>query len=723
VDWARDAPPETVIGPLTQLLADHPLAEPVATQLIRALTDTGRRAEALACFAGFRARLADELGVEPGATLRELHQTILGQSVPEQLPPSLPGFVGRAAELSRLDEAAAVTPVIVIAGPAGVGKSSLTVQFARRLGDRYPDGRLAIDLRGFDPTGVPVEPAAALQRFLLALGVEALGVPVDVDAQMTLYRSRMAGRQMVVVLDNARDAEQVRPLLPGAPGSLVVITSRNQLTGLRASAGAHLLALGLLSTVEAEELLAARLGVRRVGAEPEAVSEIVELCGRLPLALAIAAARAAERPRLPLASVAAELRAARLESLSTGDPATDIRSVFSWSVRRLSPPAARLFRLLGPPPCPDISSEAAAALAGGPVRRALTELCAANLLTEHAPDRFAFHDLIHVYASELGRRGRRTPIARLLDHFLHRAHAAERTIDPGRDPILPDEPAFADAGEASRWLDAEHRCILATVEYAAAHGWDRHAWQLAHVVAPHLYRRGLWRDQVAVGRIAVAAAGRTGDPTARVLAAVDLARAHLQLDETAAAEPLLRWALELAGGVRQAETHHVLSWVLDLQHRDAEAFDHAGWALALYRDAGHRSGQARTLNTIGWFHGQRGRHREALSYCESALDLLLELGHRESQAATWHSLGRAHHRLGDHQQALSCYGNALAVFRELPNRYFEGSTLADIGDAHDGLGDGQAARSTWWSALAILEEIRHPQADGVRVKLGGKVSS
>jgi DNA-binding SARP family transcriptional activator len=431
-----------VIAELQRLAAAHPLREHLHGLLMLALYRCSRQSDALAAYQRARKVLADELGADPGTELQELHQQILTadptlvlpqpelsmvpvprlppaavaasrSGVPRQLPGSAAHFTGRKGELAALseilDQAGDRPPGTVvigaIGGMAGVGKTALAVHWAHQVAGRFPDGQLYVNLRGFDRSGTPAASAEAIRGFLDALGVPPDRIPADPDVQAGLFRGLLAGRKILIVLDNARDEQQVRPLLPGSPGCLVIVTSRRQLLGLAAAEGARLLTLGPLSPAEARLMLTARLDTARADNHPGAVTEVADLCARLPLALAIAAARAAARPSLPLGALATELRDAgnRLDVLDTGDPAVGIRAVFSWSSQQLSPPAARLFRLLGLHSGPDITARAAASLAGldlAGARRLTRELARAHLITEHTPGRYCLHDLLRTYATD-----------------------------------------------------------------------------------------------------------------------------------------------------------------------------------------------------------------------------------------------------------------------------------------------------------------------------------
>ncbi|MGV9212690.1 ATP-binding protein [Micromonospora sp. RB23] len=669
--------------------------------------------------------------------------------VPRQLPPALPGFVGRAAQLAQLDAACAgpdasdddgMAParVVTLSGTAGVGKTTLAVHWAHRVADRFPDGQLYVDLRGFDSTGTVVTAVEAIRGFLEALEVPPERIPTHLSAQVGLYRSLLAGRRMLVLLDNARDAEQVRPLLAGSPTCLVLVTSRNRLAGLIAAEGARPLGVELLSAAEAWQLLARRLGADRLALEPRAVDEIIERCARLPLALAVLAARGAANPAFPLASLAAELRRAPrpLESFDAGDAGTDVQAVFSWSYQSLTPPAARLFRLFGCHPGPDIGVAAAASLAGLPrdqAPRLLAELAHAHLVTEHAPGRFGAHDLLRAYAAQQAERfepepARRAAIRRGLDHYLHTAHAAALLLQPGRDPVTlaPAPPDVApeeitDHGQALAWFTTEYPVLLAAVAHAKHIGFDGHAWQLAWTLVDFLQRRGRWPDLADAQRTALAGARRAGDRLGQANAHRDLARVLSRLGRIDEAATNYRQALAIFGALGdhtgQARTHRAFGAMLDGLGRHAEALEHGQRALALYRDAGHLAGEASARNAVGWAHAQLGQYAPALTHCGQALTLLRRTGDRHGEANTWDSLGFIHARLGEHAEAIRCYGRALRLYRRISDRYDEADTLSRLGESRQAAGDTVGAARTWRRALRILDDLGHPDAERVRALL------
>ncbi|MEO3808728.1 BTAD domain-containing putative transcriptional regulator [Sphaerisporangium sp. B11E5] len=750
-----------VIGPLTESVHQNPLFEPLVAVLMRALYTVGRSAEALDLYSATRRRLVDELGAEPGAELRRAHQGILrgdldsgarpvarGSStatvVPAQLPSDVRGFCGRGDELARLDalveqsrDHATAVVVSALTGTAGVGKTALAVHWAHRVRDRFPDGQLYVNLRGFASEGA-MDPAEAVRGFLDALHVAPQRVPSGLAAQAALYRSMLAGRRMLIVLDNARDSGHAGPLLPGTPGCMVVVTSRNQLSGLVA-AGSVPLVLGALRFAEARELLVRRLGPGRVAAEPEAAGEIIERCDRLPLALAIVAARAATHPRFPLRALAAELREAhaRLDALTGGDQATDVRAVFSWSYRTLTPEAARLFRLLGVHHGPDISAAAAASLMASPpheVRFLLAELARTHMIIEHLPDRYILHDLLRVYAAEAADGTDAGPlrgdaIRRVLDHYLRTGYAAALHLHACRDPIALPEPApgvvpeiLLDHEHALRWYTAEHAVLLGAVEQAVSAGLDTHAWQLAWTLTDYLDRRGHWHDWIATQRAAVTAGRRSGEPATEAGGHQQIGHAYIQMGRFDEARGHLEQALALhrqAGELPgQGQTHYSFAVLLGRQDRHREALEHARRCLALFRAAGHAHGQALALNTVGWVHAELDEHHEALAHCGQALALFETIGDPHGQGESWDRLGYAHHHLGHHAEAIACYEHALNHLRRLGDRYWEAGVLTHLGDTHEAAGDVPAARAVWRRALGILDDLDHPGAAEVRARLG-----
>ncbi|HEX6685405.1 MAG TPA: tetratricopeptide repeat protein [Candidatus Limnocylindrales bacterium] len=661
---------------------------------------------------------------------------------PRTLPAEVYGFIGRDEHLKRLDELvgtdAGGMPIAVLTGMGGIGKTALAVHWAHRVADRFPDGQLFVNLRGLDPTGQAVPPATALRGFLAASGVPADGIPTELDALTAYFRSLVAGKRILLVLDNARNAEQVRPLLPGSGPAVVVVTSRDQLTPLVAVEGAQPLHLDPLSTSEAWRLLSRRLGAQRIEAEPETTDAIIATCGRLPLALAVVAARA-QQSGFSLAEVTAEVldTARRLDALDAGDPASQVRAVFSWSYAALTEPAARMFRLLGLHPGPGISVTAAASLAGVPVpeaRRTLTELTQTNLLSEYAARRYSTHDLLRAYAAELipSHDGERAQVAvdRLIDHYLHAAHTANRMMHPLRDPnhlpLSPPAPGvaierFPDVDAAIAWLDLEYPVLVAILDQPEGSGTDRRIWQLAWALETFLGRRGFWHDLGSVWEAGIRAGSRLGDPRAEAHALRGVATTQIRLSRYADAERYLQRALDLyaqAGDqVGQAFAYRAI------QSLQTERGDrHAGIiaierAMELFRAAGHHRGQASSLNNLGVSLLALGEPERAIGCCDQALALFEQLGDREGQAHTWDTLGLARHSLGHYADAADCYERALALYRTLGDRYEEAGTLSRLGDTHHATGSLDAARAAWQKAAQLLSDLRHPDAERVLAKL------
>jgi len=676
-----------------------------------------------------------------------------GPAPPRQLPAAVADFTGRAAELKLLsqvlDGAAASGPgtvvISAIGGTAGVGKTALALYWAHQVADRFPGGQLYVNLRGFDPSGIAVTAPEAIRGFLDALEVAPDRVPASPEAQAALYRSLLASRPMLVVLDNARDEQQVRPLLPASAGTLVLITSRSQLAGLAATDGARLLSLDVLAHDEAVELLATRIGPDRAVAEPAAVSEIARLSACLPLAVTIAAARAATRPSRSLAVLADELLDAsgRLDALDAGDPAADVRAVFSWSVRQLSPAAARMFRLLGVHPGPDISGPAAASLAGCDLTRArrdLAELARAHLITERAGGRYGCHDLLRAYAAERARAAeaahdaggeteREAAIGRVLDHYLQSAAPAAYRLNPSHEPVVlapsrsgsaPEQ--VADHRQALAWFTAEYQVLLAAITLAAESGLDVHAWQLAWALAPFQQTCGHWQEWAATQETALRAATRLGAEDAQAVCTRLLAVAHFELGDHAESARLFTASLtqyaRLGNRLGEAKVQFNLAALAEGQGRYADMLTHTEEALRLYRVIGDKASEATALNNVGWTHGLLGDYEQARVFGRQALALCTETGHHWLEGYVWDSLGYAEHHLGNLGEAAVCYQRALSLHREAGDRMSQADALTHLGETRQAAGNLAQAREAWREALTILADRRHHDAaDKVRAML------
>ncbi|MYS18983.1 DNA-binding transcriptional activator of the SARP family [Streptomyces sp. DvalAA-14] len=752
----------------------HRLDEALQARIVTALAASGRQAEALEVFGSVRADLSEELGMDPSPELRAAHEQVLRQSGPPdrpaapapgqppppdpqtaeravrpaQLPADLASFVGRHQELARSrallqpDDEGSHRPVVIgaISGMAGVGKTTLAVHWAHTVAEHFPDGQLYVNLRGFHPAMPPLSSVQAMRDVIDALGVKPGLTPDRPDALASLYRSLFAGRRFLILLDNARDSEQVRPLLPAAGGCLAIITSRHRLDGLIVADNARFIPLDLLSRAEGVELLVRRLGEDRVSAEPAAAEAIVDLCGRLPLALAIASARAVLHPTFSLAAIAAELRENQggLDAFATRDTRTDARSIFSWSYHALSPAAARLFRLLSLHAAPDIAAPAAASLAGVPlreVRRQLAELVEHHLLTEHTPGRFAGHELLRAYAAELceGQDDEQTRAAtrrRMVEHYLRSAHTGDALLAPHRERVtLPAVPpgvcpqTFGGQPEAADWFQRERQVLLAMVEQAARHAAqdDASCWQLAATLELFLDRHGRWQEQHHIQTTALDTTRRTGDLPGQANALRALGFAACRLGAHEDAQRYLTAALELferlGDPIGKGRTHRYNAFLANVMKDHHRALDHYRQAADCYAPIGFTSGQAAVLNEIGWTHLLMGAYESTLVECEKAVTMHQEIGDLSGEAAAWDSLACAQHHLERYQEALVGYGHAVDLYRRIGDRSLEADTLVHAGDSHRARADSRQAERAWRQALELYDRLDHPDAAGVRERL------
>lgn len=748
---------DELVPELRELTRLNPLDESFHGQLMTALVRGGRVAEALTAYQRARQFLVEQLGVEPGPRLRKLHESLLSgdlppamadpvevrqrpRTVPRQLPAQPAHFTGRAEQLRELNAllaGALDTGTVIISamtGTAGIGKTALALHWAHQVAGQFPDGQLYANLRGFGPVGSPTAPGDVLRGFLQALSDKAARIPPDLDAQAALYRSLTVGRRLLVILDNARDEEQVRPLLPGAGDCLTLVTSRNQLTGLVAGDGAVPLSVGALTADEAGTLLRRRLGGDRVAAAgPGALSGMVTACAGLPLALCVIAARAALQPRQALEHLSAQLRTHVLDALSVTDPRTDPRNVFSWSYRQLSDDAARLFRLCPDFPGPDLTIAAAQSVV--PADRAaelIGELASACLLDEYRAGRFRMHDLLASYARERSciedpPAGRGEAIRRILTWYTAAAAAVAAVLTPGHhylptvSPPVPLPAPPATDSEALSWLEAERLNLIAAVELAAREGLDDIAVVLPRTLWGLFEVTTRWQDWVDTHLIGIESARRIGDLDGQARLYNGLSRALLGLDQAEAAVPVASRALAIrqAQGDRPGEATALgnLSNVYLALGRYDDAISTCQRAIAIMEELGHQREVATGLDNLGWMHHQRGDPTEALRCYLSSRALAAELSDHVTLGVVQDNLAALYIELGRFHEAIEAATAAAEVSDKLGARARVAHARDLLGDALDGAGQADLAREQWSTALAIYSELNDPAAPEIRAKL------
>ncbi|MFI9011866.1 BTAD domain-containing putative transcriptional regulator [Actinosynnema sp. NPDC053489] len=741
---------EEAVVALTELVARHPFREGARGALMTALYRAGRQAEALDVYDEGRALLDRELGVRPGEELRRLHLDILNQDAalvadrdagpparvhPAQVPAAVVGFTGRAEHLRRLDRLLARAddrqppPIAVITGTGGVGKTALAVHWAHRVRDRFPDGQLYVNLRGYDPE-LPVGPGDALAGFLRALGVDSRDIPQDVDERSAAFRSLLAGRRVLVVLDNARTAAQVRPLLPGSPGCLVLVTSRDSMRGLIAKDGATRVGLDLLPAGEAHALLRALIG-DRAAAEPDAVAALAELCARLPLALRLAAELAGGRPAATLADLGGELTREqdRLDRLDDdADPHAALRSAFSWSYRQLAPPVARVFRLLGAHPCHDLGVAAIAALTGSDgatARRHVDALAQAHLVERTADGRFQMHDLLRAYARGLAvevddEAERTAALCALAEHYVREAAVAMALFDPVDQAApcpVPGSAGPATRAEAVAWLEAERANLLAVAEHAAAHGEAEHAERLAGTLWRYFHVRGHHDESLALHTHALVAGRRRADRVAEGVALTGFGVACERLGRYE--EALRHHEQAVAVGRETGDVSFTGRALKNLgvvlrrlgRHEESERAFHE--ALGIARAIGNRRGESGVLCSLALVHEDAGRYEEALRHMELAVEAVPDVDN--DHALVDHlqaNLGLVHLRLGRWEVAGKHLAEALAGARATGNRDLESEVLDTLGELATACGDPRRAVEHHHEALALTRRTgdRHEES-------------
>jgi DNA-binding SARP family transcriptional activator len=750
------------IGPLRILTSDHPLRERPWTQLMLALYRDGRPADALAAFEQARAVYAEELGLDPGAALTTLRQQIVvgdpalspaapaaSPAVPYNLLRDIDHFTGRDRELGAILAMAGQRPggtrgsarpvparppllVCAIDGMPGVGKTTLAVHAAHRLGERYPDARLYIDLHGHTPGQAPVPAAAALDRLLVAAGVPSERVPAALDDRAALWRAQLTGRAWLLVLDNAADAAQVRPLLPGSPGSFVLITSRRRMPGLD---GCEFLSLGVLPARDAAALFTTVAGPARAAAEPEATASVLRVCGYLPLAVQIAAARLRHRPGWSVAHLWERLAGEdrRLAELQADD--RSVAAAFALSCRSLSPDGRRFLRLLSLFPGLEIDLRAAAALAAAPVDQAdrvLQDLVDAHLLDEPQPGRYRLHDLLAVFAARLCEQeespaARRAALERLLDFYLHTVDSAEELLRPQRLDRA-ERPAtgvvayrFERRAQALAWLDSEQGNFVSVVAAAAEHGFHRHAWQIPRYLWGYFELRGHRADWIACYELALGSARQLGDrlAEARILVGLGVSRDGLRQHDEAISHYRSALALMRETGYRSGEAGVLTNLGNSYSRigRLADSISCNEQALRTCRDIGDQAGAAIALANLGELYADVGRFAESLAHQEESLVMFRASGDRRLEGCALDGLGRTYLMLRQYDQALSYGQDALAAYRDCGDRNGESEALARLGQVHWSTGRIAEAERSWRDALEIAEDLEAPAADDIRTRL------
>ncbi|HEV2451517.1 MAG TPA: BTAD domain-containing putative transcriptional regulator [Streptosporangiaceae bacterium] len=783
-----------VIPELSRLIADHPLQEGLRRLLMLALVGAGRRAEALTAYEQARKLIRDELGVAPGEPLQRLYQQILAADSPRrparagssprtaalapapgggQAPPPAPGpgttasaagafapgppptqlpaditdFTGRERDLDRLcdlppaeagEDSPGAVLVSLVTGAGGLGKTTLAVHAAHRMRVRFPDGQLYINLRGASPQ--PLAPGEVLARFLRDLGVPGNQIPVGEDERAALYRTRLTGRRVLILLDDAADAAQVRPLLPGSASCVVLVTARRWLPDLGAS---RLIDLDVLDDEDARTLFTSIVGAGRADSDQAATKEVLAACAGLPLAIRIAGARLAARTSWSVRTLASRLASQqrRLDELKAGDLA--IRATFEVSFASLPPQVAdgvigavRAFRLLGLWQGPMIGLPAAAALSGQPdehVAGALEQLVDVHLLESPAPEIYRLHDLLRVYAAERCQaeepeEAQQDAVRRILTWYLHTTEAAARIISPNHARVSLSEPGpmirpltFDTLEAALDWCDAERANLVAATRQAAASGQHDLAWRLPTTGMSYFYRRGHWADWIATHQIGLDSARKTGDRLGEAWMLNNLGMAHGYRRMTEAVDYFTQaLAIYRKIGDQRAEARVMnnLAHSYLLVRRFDEVLEVSGSALAINRQAQHRYGEGVSLGLLGEAYRGLDRPSDAVHHFEQAIVIFRELGDKHAEADSLSDLGEAYLSLGQVEDAVVCLGDSLAIWHTIDDRHGRARTLRLLSHAWQSGGDPEKSRAALTEALALFEELGDDaQAGQVRARL------
>jgi tetratricopeptide (TPR) repeat protein/DNA-binding SARP family transcriptional activator len=766
-----------LVGELHHLLAQYPLDEAFISHQMTALYGSGRPGEALSLYRDLRTRLIEEEGTEPGPLLAELHQRILRHDPqlamrptspapdrilrPDTLPPGTSEFVGRSEELERLTREDGETPrVSVIEGLAGVGKTALALQAARTMAGQYPDGTFYLNLHTHDPGHPSLDATEAQHRLLRMLTAPATPIPDTPGERAALLRAQLGRRRAVVILDDADADDQIRPLLPEAGQCLILITTRRKLPGL---AGARALTLDALSIDDAITLFQRVAGHDRAPEDGEAAMA-VELCGRLPLAIQLAAGGLAQDYPPRLGDLVEELSHSAARSANPGSASPEVMSAFDLAYRSLEPAHQQFFRRLGMSPSAHISPQAAAALGGGTLaeaEEALAALLDHHLLARAPAGQFRFHDLIRGYAAlraahEDSHSEQRQAVGRLLDYYLRTADEADQVLHPfrRRTPVPRPRPAAASAAlstqqDAAGWLESEWHNILQAAQYAGRHEWKKKCADLTHALAGFMEIRAYWDEAIAAHTLALQAGRDLADPARTARAALELSEVSQQTGRYEVALPLAEDAAEIyrsladrrgeadaleqigmahqrAGRSREALAYFQEARILYLyiadQHGVATTLSHSGiasWqlgrypdamehldeALSVYRKVGDRRGEAKTLNNLGRMQLYLGYHRDALEGYQKSLEIFRQIGGPQNEAILYHNIGAVYHYKGSYDDALTAYGHGLSIYHDIGDLLNEAGVLNEIGAVYQSAERFDEALICHQKAQSVAEEI------------------